>query len=309
MRGSVAALATPVGDSIEQINSFKAPLLNRILDNPEDPERRSVILDLGSASQALFDRLSTTRPCRIEVADLVNDGGLSELDRIDSLDDADDSDARDPARILELLPPANEERLDLILCWDLPNYLTLGSLKRLIDSISGRSWLRGDDPRHSMWLQNRFDEAIRNEVVPAIRQDCRSGDIEIISAGASIGAFWALEVLCRHPDVFRAAVAMSGTYDLARWRHGHWSDDYFYSSPLHFLPGLDGPVLDRLRTRFVILATGSGAWEDPGETWRMARALGDKAIANRVDVWSEHHRHDWPTWHEMLPLYLDDLAS
>ena len=178
-----------------------------------------------------------------------------------------------------------------------------------IDSISGRSWLRGDDPRHSMWLQNRFDEAIRNEVVPAIRQDCRSGDIEIISAGASIGAFWALEVLCRHPDVFRAAVAMSGTYDLARWRHGHWSDDYFYSSPLDFLPGLDGPVLDRLRTRFVILATGSGAWEDPGETWRMARALGDKAIANRVDVWSEHHRHDWPTWHEMLPLYLDDLAS
>ena len=202
--------------------------------------------------------------------------------------------------------------------WEIERWGLVGALGPLIDagrikvysvdSISGRSWLRGDDPRHSMWLQNRFDEAIHNEVVPAIREDCRSADIEIISAGASIGAMWAVEVICRHPDVFRAAVGMSGTYDLARWRNGYWSDDYFYSSPKDFLPGLDGPVLDRLRTRFVVLATGSGAWEDPGESWRMAAALGNKGIPNRVEVWSEQHRHDWPTWHEMLPLYLDDLA-
>ena len=112
-----------------------------------------------------------------------------------------------------------------------------------VDSISGRSWLRGDDPRHSMWLQNRFDDAVRSEVVPAIRTDCRSDDIEILAAGASIGAFWALEVLCRHPDVFRAAIGMSGTYDLSRWRHGHWSDDHYFSSPIDFLPGLEGDVL------------------------------------------------------------------
>lgn len=177
-----------------------------------------------------------------------------------------------------------------------------------IDSVSGRSWLRGDDPRHSMWLQNRFDECIRNEVVPIVRKDCRSDDIEILTAGASIGAFWALEVLCRHPDVFAAAICMSGTYDLARWRHGHWSDDFFYSSPLDFVPGLDGPVLETLQSRFVVLACGRGAFEDPAESWRAAEVLGTKGVPNRVDLWSEHHAHDWPTWREMLPLYLDDLA-
>jgi esterase/lipase superfamily enzyme len=177
-----------------------------------------------------------------------------------------------------------------------------------VDSIAGRSWLRGDDPRHSMWLQNRFDECICAEVVPAIRSDCRSDDIEIVAAGASFGAFWALEVLCRHPDVFRVAVCMSGIYDLGRWRSGHWSDDFYYSSPLDFLPGLEGPVLERLRTRFAVLACGRGAWEDPGESWRAADVLGMKGVPNRVDLWSEGHRHDWPTWHEMLPLYLDDLA-
>ncbi|NND12467.1 MAG: transposase, partial [Acidimicrobiia bacterium] len=67
--------------------------------------------------------------------------------------------------------------------------------------------------------------------------------------------------------------------------------------------------LARLRSRFFVLATGQGRWEDQGETWKMARILGQKAIPNRVDVWSTDYDHDWPTWRAMLPLYLDDLAD
>ncbi len=177
-----------------------------------------------------------------------------------------------------------------------------------VDSISGRSWLRHDDPRHSMWLQNQFDAFLIDEAVPAIRADCQSGNIEIITAGSSIGAFWALETICRHPHVFRTAICMSGTYDLSDRLHGHWSDDFYFSSPLHFLPDLGGPILDRLQQRFVVFATGSGRWEDPGESWRMAEVLGWKGIPNRVDDWGQQWDHNWPTWRAMLPLYLDDLA-
>jgi esterase/lipase superfamily enzyme len=177
-----------------------------------------------------------------------------------------------------------------------------------VDSVAGRSWLNQDDPRHSMWLQNQFDRFIVDEVIPAIRADCSSGDIEIISAGASIGAFWALEVLCRHPEVFRTAVCMSGSYDLTDRLHGHWNDDFYFSSPLDFLPALEGWDLDRLRQRFVVLACGSGRWENVDESWRMADVLGAKGIPNRVDQWGTEWDHDWPTWREMLPLYLDDLA-
>ena len=177
-----------------------------------------------------------------------------------------------------------------------------------VDSVSGRSWLNQEDPRHSMWLQSQFDRFIVDEVVPAIRADCSSADIEIISAGASIGAFWALEVLCRHPEVFRTAVCMSGSYDLTDRLHGHWNDDFYFSSPLDFLPSLEGWDLDRLRERFVVLACGSGRWENVDESWRMADVLGAKGIPNRVDQWGTEWDHDWPTWREMLPLYLDDLA-
>lgn len=177
-----------------------------------------------------------------------------------------------------------------------------------IDSVAGRSWLERADPLHSAWLQNQFDAAIRWEVVPAIRADCRSETIEILTAGASFGAFNAVEVVCRHPDVFRAAIGMSGTYDLSPWMGGASSDDFYFSSPLHYLPGLgDGPQLDRLRSRFVLLATGTGAHEAPAESWWMADVLGGRGVPNRFDAW-EGWPHDWPTWRDMLPGYLHQLV-
>ena len=77
---------------------------------------------------------------------------------------------------------------------------------------------------------------------------------------------------------------------------------------LQFLPGLDGPQLDRLRQRYVVLASGEGAWEDIGESWQMASALAAKGIQNRVDKWGPQWAHDWLTWRRMLPQYLDELT-
>lgn len=189
--------------------------------------------------------------------------------------------------------------------------LSAGRLKAYsVDSLNGRAWLTGADPRHASWTQNVYDAVIQDEVVPAILADCRSGWPDLVAAGPSIGAFNALAVLCRHPELFRAAICMSGTYDLSRWLRGHWTDDFYFSSPLHYLPDLgEGPQLERLRSRFVILAHGSGAWEDPAESWRAAGILGEKGIPNRVDDWGPGYPHDWSTWREMLPSYLADLLG
>ncbi len=40
----------------------------------------------------------------------------------------------------------------------------------------------------------------------------------------------------------------------------------------------------------------------------MARVLGAKGIPNRVDPWGPEWHHDWETWREMLPKYLDKYA-
>jgi esterase/lipase superfamily enzyme len=179
-----------------------------------------------------------------------------------------------------------------------------------IDSVAGQHWVsRQNSAEYCSRVQNLFDAYVYEEVVPLIRSDCSSPGIEILAAGASIGAFNALACLCRHPDAFRWALGMSGTYDLSRYLGGHWNNDFYFSSPLHFLPGLgEGWHLDALRHRFAVLATGSGRWEDPGESWRLAVVLGGKGIPNRVDDWGPGVDHDWPTWHRMLPQYLADAA-
>ena len=177
------------------------------------------------------------------------------------------------------------------------------------DSIAGRTWISGDhSAEFCSRVQNVFDDFIYSEVVPAIRTDCASDDIEVIATGASIGAFNAVATVCRHPDVFRMAIAMSGTYDLSKYLEGRMNQDFYFSSPLHYLPQLEGPQLEKLRTRFILMPSGEGNYEDIGESWRMARVLGAKGVPNRVDPWGPEWHHDWDTWRAMLPKYLDEFA-
>jgi len=177
------------------------------------------------------------------------------------------------------------------------------------DSVAGKALVsREGSSRHQMWLQNQFHHYIRNEVAPAMRADCKSPDIDLWTAGASIGAFHAIAAVCRFPDVFTRALAMSGTYDLRRFYDAQpyeFSDEFWVSSPLHFVPGLGGHHLDVLRSRFILLASGEGKAEDIGESWNMASVLGRQGIPNRVDSWGSDWHHDWVTWRRKLPQILD----
>jgi esterase/lipase superfamily enzyme len=192
-------------------------------------------------------------------------------------------------------------------CWPL---IDAGRVKLYsVDSVAGAAMLaREHSPEHRMWLLNQYHDAIAHEVAPAMRLDSGGFRGGLIAAGASIGAFNAVAVLCRYPDAFAAAIGMSGSYDVQRFYDGAFSQDLYYASPLHFLPGLEGGPLDRLRQRFAILAAGEGAHEDVGESWRMADVLGAKGVPNRVDAWGPDWPHEWHTWHAMLPQYLDELT-
>ncbi len=179
------------------------------------------------------------------------------------------------------------------------------------DSVAGRALATSEgSPQYRGAMQNRFQEYVAHEVVPAIRHDCETEDIEIITAGASIGAFNALAHVVRYPDLFCSALCMSGTYDLTRFiKDGDPGPEFYQSSPLHYIGDLEGEHLEKLRSRMVILASGEGKAEDIGESWRVAHALGSRGIPNRVDSWGEARDHDWPLWRDMFPKYLEELTN
>ncbi len=192
-------------------------------------------------------------------------------------------------------------------------YLEQGRVKIYsCDNLGGRTMLVGEGTvADRMRAMNVFQQFVYHELVPAIRTDCNSPDIEVMTAGASIGAFYALAMVCRYPDVFSRAICMSGTYDLLRFLKAEPSEateDFYLSSPVHHLHGLDGKHLEVLRTRFVLIASGRGRAEDIDESWRVAHLLGRKGVPNRMDDWGPEWHHDWPTWRNMLHRYVDELV-
>ena len=125
-----------------------------------------------------------------------------------------------------------------------------------VDSVAGQAMVtKAGSAEHRMWLLNQFHECVRWEVVPAIHSDLGGQAIDVITAGASIGAFNAVALLCRYPDVFGAAIGMSGSYRIERFYDEAWSQDLYYcAAAVRAGPGGPAarpapPALGRARVR------------------------------------------------------------
>jgi len=100
------------------------------------------------------------------------------------------------------------------------------------DSVAGKSLAeQNSSVEHRCWLLKQTGEYIVREVIPAVTADCGGQSNELIAAGASIGAFNAVGMLCRYPSYFRAALGMSGTYDLESLLGFKGNEDTIYSFP------------------------------------------------------------------------------
>jgi esterase/lipase superfamily enzyme len=180
----------------------------------------------------------------------------------------------------------------------------------LVRLVAGKALVTGEGtPRHRMWLQNQFHQYMRHEVVPAIRTDCKDPPTSRSGRPAPRSARSTPWPRCAaSPTCSPAAWPMSGTYDLRRFydaRPDEFTDQFWASSPLHFVPTLGGRHLDVLRTRYILMPVGEGKAEDIGESWNLAKVLGRAGVPNRVDSWGPDWPHDWITWRKMLPQTLE----
>ena len=111
--------------------AFHAPLFRDVVARL-DETKRNVVLDLGAASTETLALLGRSR-CRVEIVDLAHFVGV---DRLNSAEPGPAL-ARSADALLPHPPPG--DAFDLVLCWDLPNYLTLDALSALMDAIRSRA--------------------------------------------------------------------------------------------------------------------------------------------------------------------------
>lgn len=111
--------------------AFHAPLFHDVVANL-DETKRYVVLDLGAASTATLALLGRSR-CRVEIVDLAHFSGIDRLNNAET----DEELASTVNTMLPRLPAG--DALDVVLCWDLPNYLTLKAMSALMDAIRDRA--------------------------------------------------------------------------------------------------------------------------------------------------------------------------
>ncbi len=170
------------------------------------------------------------------------------------------------------------------------------------------AWTRTEgDPAWRIRRHRCFERYVIEELVPAIRRDCRSDDIRIAAAGCSLGAYYAANFALKFPETVHYALCMSGRYAMSAFAAGLESADVYFNDPLAYVPGLEGEALERVRRNtHLALVCGQGRWEDGNveETRRLAALLAGKGISHELDLWGHDVSHEWPWWRRQARYHL-----
>lgn len=196
------------------------------------------------------------------------------------------------------------------------DFIDAGRIKLFcVDSVDAESWYNFTaSPADRNARHQAYDRYIVDEVVPFIRNHCNQPDIRIMANGCSMGAYHAVNIFLKHPDLFAGTIALSGLYRLDHIEFGIAAADIpaiYFNSPLHYLPGLNsGWFMDWYRRSNIVVCVGQGAWEAEAleDTRSLEAVFREKRIPAWIDFWGQDVDHDWPWWFRQMRHFLDQLT-
>lgn len=171
-----------------------------------------------------------------------------------------------------------------------------------VSNIDGETWYAYHNwPGDRAWRYELYDRYLVEEVLPFTRW--KNPNPFCIVAGASFGAYHALNLGLKHPDQVNRVISMSGMCDVRRFLDGYHDQNVYFNNPTEFVEREHDPRrLADLRRQDIILAVGK---DDGlrGQNERLSTLLWDKQIGNALRLW-DGWSHDWPYWKQMMRLYV-----
>ncbi len=181
-------------------------------------------------------------------------------------------------------------------------HLEQGALQLIcVDSIDAETWYaRTTPPAERVRRHEQYERYVLAEVLPFSKE--RNPNPYLIATGASFGAYHAVNLALRHPEVVDRALGMSGLYDMERFVGGSGDTVYFHNPVAYVANEHDPERLAALRHVDIILAIGR---DDPScpSNEALSNALWSKDIWHALRIW-DGWAHDWPFWREMVTTYI-----
>jgi esterase/lipase superfamily enzyme len=178
-----------------------------------------------------------------------------------------------------------------------------------VDSIDLESfYCTCSHPSQRILRHMQYEQYIVKEVLPLLRY--KNNNNYIVSAGCSLGAYHAVNIAFRHPQLFSKALGMSGRYDLTLKANsfpdlfdGYKDENIYFNMPSQFIPNLtDENIIAQLKKIQIVLAVGK---EDPflPNNEFLHNTLLKKGIPNTLHIWEgEAHRPRF--WQQMVQYFL-----
>lgn len=163
-------------------------------------------------------------------------------------------------------------------------------------------------PAGRMIRHLQYEQYIVNEVLPLTRQFNTLG--LVMAAGCSMGAYHAVNLGLKYPDLVHKIVGMSGRYDLTSrlgcfndLLDGYFDENVYYNMPIRYVPNInDDVLLSKLRKLDISLVVGKeDVFLDSNQ--QLSYSLWGKGIHNKLYLW-EGEAHNARYWRSMVQWYL-----
>ena len=173
------------------------------------------------------------------------------------------------------------------------------------DSVDSESWYNYSiHPSDRVKNHNGYECLIIKDVIEFAKHE--TGAEKVGVAGCGFGAYHALNIALRHPDMIDSIISLDGSFDIKRFIYGYYDDNCYFNSPLDYLPGLqDEWYIERIRSMNINFGIGEydkHLWENK----RISGLLASKNINHNFEV-IEGRECDWNLWRDLFSRYLERL--
>jgi esterase/lipase superfamily enzyme len=178
-----------------------------------------------------------------------------------------------------------------------------------VDSIDAESFYnKSIHPADRIARYIQYESYLLHEVMPLM--STINGGNQFEAAGCSMGAYHAVNIGLKHPELFVKVTGMSGRYDLTVQLpdyndlfDGYRNEDIYFNMPSQYMANLtDEGLINAIKKLDITLAVGQADPFLPGNQ-SFSDVLWSKGIAHQFYIWDKDaHRPKY--WRQMVKYYL-----